>query len=136
CDLAPWSGRGGRFGGGAGWGYTLKRGLDLPPLRRTPEEIEAAVLGAQWVAGHADPALARAADDLIAKIADTVPERLRPFVIEPASRARPVWDREPDRIDMVKTRAQIHEGKKIALNYRDEHGRCTESTIWPIAVGY
>jgi predicted DNA-binding transcriptional regulator YafY len=102
----------------------------------TPEEIEAAVLGAQWVAGHADPALARAADDLIAKIADTVPERLRPFVIEPASRARPAWSREPDRIDMVKTRAHIHEGKKIMLHYRDEQGRATERTIWPIAVGY
>ena len=45
----------------------------------------------------------------MAKIADTVPERLRPFVLEPASRARSAWNREPDRIDMVRTRAQIHE---------------------------
>jgi len=74
--------------------------------------------------------------DLIAKIADTVPERLRPFVLEPASRARPSWQREPDRLDMVRTRAQIHEGRKIALRYRDEHGRDSERTIWPIAVGY
>ena len=37
---------------------------------------------------------------------------------------------------MVRTRAQIHEGKKITLNYRDEHGRDSERTIWPIAVGY
>ena len=117
-------------------GYILEKGFDLPPLMLTPDEIEAAVLGAQWVAGHADPALSRAAQDLIAKIADTVPERLRPFVLEPASRARPGWPREPDRIDMVKTRAQIHEGKKIALRYRDEHGRDSERTIWPIAIGY
>jgi predicted DNA-binding transcriptional regulator YafY len=122
--------------GEAGMGYILEKGFDLPPLMLTPEEIEAAVLGAQWVAGHADPALARAADDLIAKIADTVPERLRPFVLEPASRARASWNREPDRIDMVRTRAHIHEGKKITLRYRDEHGRDTERTIWPIAVGY
>src|SRR5689334_25386783 len=106
--------------GEAGMGYILEKGFDLPPLMLTPDEIEAAVLGAQWVAGHADPVLARAAQDLMAKIADTVPERLRPFVIEPASRARPPWTREPDRIDMVKTRAHIHEGKKIALHYRDE----------------
>ena len=33
------------------------------------------------------PALARAAQDLMAKVAETVPERLRPFVLEPASRA-------------------------------------------------
>ena len=102
----------------------------------TPDEIEAAVLGAQWVSGHADPVLSRAAQDLIAKIADTVPERLRPFVLEPASRARPGWPGEPDRIDMARTRAQIHEGKKITLSYRDEHGRDSERTIWPIAIGY
>ena len=54
----------------------------------TADEIEAAVLGPQWVVGHADPVLARAAEDLMAKIADTVPERLRPFVLEPASRTR------------------------------------------------
>ncbi len=114
----------------------IEKGFDLPPLMLTPDEIEAAVLGAQWVIGHADPVLARAAEDLMAKIADTVPERLRPFVLEPASRARPSWAREPDRIDMARTRSQIHEGRKIALRYRDEHGRDSERTIWPIAIGY
>ena len=47
--------------GEAGMGYILEKGFDLPPLMLTPDEIEAAVLGAQWVAGHADPVLARAA---------------------------------------------------------------------------
>src|SRR5258708_33152907 len=122
--------------GGAGMGYIREKGFDLPPLMLPPDEIEAAVLGAQWVAGHADTALSRAAHDLIAKIADTVPERLRPFVLEPASRARPAWQKEADRIDMARTRAQIHEGKKITLHYRDEHGRDSERTIWPIAIGY
>ena len=74
--------------GEAGVGYILEKGFDLPPLMLTPDEIEACVLGAQWVVGHADPALARAAQDLMAKVAETVPERLRPFVLEPASRAR------------------------------------------------
>ena len=115
--------------GEAGIGYMLESGFDMPPLMLTPDEIEACVLGAQWVAGHADPVLSRAAQDLIAKIADTVPERLRPFVLEPASRARPHWRQEPDRIDMARTRAQIHEGKKITLRYRDEHGRDSERTI-------
>ena len=121
--------------GEAGMGYILEKGFDLPPLMLTPDEIEAAVLGAQWVTGHADAVLSRAAQDLIAKIADTVPERLRPFVLEPASRAASSR-REPDRIDMARTRTQIHEGKKIALRYRDEQGRHSERTIWPIAIGY
>src|SRR5580692_11317571 len=60
--------------GEAGVGYVLDGGYDLPPLMLTPDEIEAAVLGAQWVAGRGDPALARAAQDLIAKIGAAVPE--------------------------------------------------------------
>ncbi len=73
---------------------------------------------------------------LKAKIADTVPDTAAAFVLEPASGARPNWRRDPDRIDMARTRSQIHEGKKIALHYRDEHGRDSERTIWPIAIGY
>jgi len=135
-DIADLIGQRVPIRGEAGMGYILEKGFDLPPLMLTPDEIEAAVLGAQWVAGHADSALARAAEDLMAKIADTVPERLRPFVLEPASRARPSWNREPDRLDMVRTRTQIHEGKKIMLRYRDEQGRPSERMIWPISVGY
>jgi predicted DNA-binding transcriptional regulator YafY len=33
-------------------------------------------------------------------------------------------------------RMQIHAGRKIALRYRDEAGRESERTIWPVAVGY
>jgi predicted DNA-binding transcriptional regulator YafY len=57
-------------------------------------------------------------------------------VLEPASRARAAWQKEPDRIDMARTRTQIHEGRKITLHYRDEQGRDSERTIWPIAIGY
>src|ERR1700758_1484482 len=46
--------------GGAGIGYVQEAGGDRPPLMLTPDEIEAAVLGAQWVARHSDPVLARA----------------------------------------------------------------------------
>jgi predicted DNA-binding transcriptional regulator YafY len=135
-DIATLIGQRVPIRGEAGMGYILERGFDMPPLMLTPDEIEAAVLGAQWVAGHAEPALARAAQDLIAKIADTVPERLRGFVLEPAIRARPDPKTTTDRIDMAQMRAQIHAGRKVALCYCDEHGRNTERTIWPIAVGY
>lgn len=135
-DIATLMGQRVPIRGEAGMGYILEKGFDLPPLMLTPDEIEAAVLGAQWVVGNADVVLARAAEDLMSKIADTVPERLRPFVLEPASRTRPHWRNEPDRIDMARTRSQIHEGKKITLCYRDEQGRDSERTIWPIAIGY
>jgi predicted DNA-binding transcriptional regulator YafY len=135
-DIATLIGQQVPIRGEAGMGYVLERGFDMPPLMLTPDEIEAAVLGAQWVAGHADAALARAAQDLIAKIAETVPDRLRPLVLEPATRARPDWKPATDQIDMVRMRAQIRAGRKVALRYRDEHGRESARTIWPIAVGY
>ena len=47
--------------GEAGIGYVLDKGLDMPPLMLTTDEIEAAVLGAQWVINRGDPKLARAA---------------------------------------------------------------------------
>lgn len=122
--------------GEAGVGYVLGAGLDLPPLMLTPDEIEAAVLGAQWVTRHSDPALARAAEDLIAKIGAVVPERLRPYVFEPATETPPAWNLVPDGLDMAQVRAQIHAGRKIALCYRDEQGRESERTVWPVTVGY
>jgi predicted DNA-binding transcriptional regulator YafY len=70
--------------GEAGLGYVLDRDFDMPPLMLTPNEIEAAVFGAQWVAERGDPVLAGAARDLIAKIAAAVPEHLRCFIAEPS----------------------------------------------------
>ena len=61
--------------GSAGLGYVLASDHDMPPLMLTPDEIEAVVLGAQWVAGHSDKTLS---------IAAVVPENLRPYIIEPS----------------------------------------------------
>ena len=122
--------------GEAGTGYILEDGFDLPPLMLTPDEIEAVVLGAQWVAGRGDPALSTAARDLIAKITAAVPERLRPLMLDAASAAPPTRDLRPDGIDMARLRAAIHAGHKLAIAYEDEQGRSTERCIWPVAIGY
>ncbi len=135
-DIADLMGQRVPIRGEAGVGYVLENGFDLPPLMLTADEIEAAVLGAQWVSSRGEPALARAALDLIAKIAAAVPERLRPYALEPATGTPPAWNKEVDTIDMAQVRTQIHAGRKIALRYRDQNGRESERTIWPIAVGY
>jgi len=135
-DIADLMGQRVPIRGEAGIGYVLDGGFDLPPLMLTPDEIEAAVLGAQWVAARGDPALSKAAADLIAKIAASVPERLRPYVLEPATGTPPAHRSVPDRLDMAQVRAQIHTGRKIALRYRDERDRESERKIWPITVAY
>ena len=37
---------------------------------------------------------------------------------------------------MAQLRAAIHAGRKIALRYRDEQGRESRRTVWPVTIGY
>jgi predicted DNA-binding transcriptional regulator YafY len=122
--------------GEAGIGYALDRDFDMPPLMLTPDELEAAVLGAQWVAERGDAVLAGAARDLISKIAAAVPERLRPFIAEPSIGAPTSQGVAADGLDMALTRSWIRSGRKIQIHYRDEQSRESVRTIWPTMIGY
>jgi predicted DNA-binding transcriptional regulator YafY len=122
--------------GEAGIGYVLEQGFDMPPLMLTPDEIEAAILGAQWVTGRADAALSRAASDLIAKIGAVIPEHLRPLVVDPALTSPNWYPVQPDSVDMGRMRAAIHTQTKVAVQYRNEKEEGTSRVIWPIAVSY
>ena len=135
-DIAPLIGQRVPIRGEAGIGYVLESGFDLPPLMLTTDEIDAVALGATWVAGHADEGLARAAEDLLAKIAAVLPEEMRPFLGNPAARAVPAWDRPRDGIDVPQLRSWIRAGRKLHLDYADEQGRATRRTVWPLMIGY
>jgi predicted DNA-binding transcriptional regulator YafY len=121
--------------GEAGLGYVLEAGFDLPPLMLTPDEIEAAVLGAQWVSRQADAELALAANSLLAKIGAILPERLQPYLLEPVTVMPPRCERIRD-IDLPALRRHIRKGGKILLEYRDEQERASERVVWPVAIAY
>jgi len=135
-DIADLIGQQVPIAGEAGMGYLLDATYDMPPLMLTPDEIEAVVLGAQWVTRHGDKVLSGAASDVIAKIAAVVPERLRPFIDEPSVGARPTAIVYEERIDIVELRRAIREGRKVRLHYRSESGELTERTVWPVILGY
>jgi predicted DNA-binding transcriptional regulator YafY len=122
--------------GEAGVGYVLDRQYDMPPLMFTPAELEAAVLGAQWVAERADPALASGARDLISKITSAVPPHLRTFIIQPTVGIPTNNVQITDGLDVAKTRDWIRRGQKLRIQYRDQEGNCSERIIWPVMVGY
>jgi predicted DNA-binding transcriptional regulator YafY len=108
----------------------------MPPLMLTPDELEAAVLGAQWVAERGDRVLAEAARDLIAKITAVIPERLRPFLVEPSIGAPPALQTLSDGLDLAQTRAWIRAGRKLKIRYRDQSEKQSERIIWPVIIGY
>jgi predicted DNA-binding transcriptional regulator YafY len=135
-DIADLIGQRVPIRGEAGLGYVLERGFDMPPLMLTPDELEAAALGAQWVAGRGDSVLAAAARDLIAKIVTAVPERLRPFIAEPTIGAPPGLGAALDGLDIGQTREWIRSGRKIRIRYRNQAMQDSERVIWPVIIGY
>jgi predicted DNA-binding transcriptional regulator YafY len=60
-DMQTLTDLGAPIAGEAGVGYLLRSGFFLPPLMFGEDELEALVLGARWVQGQGDPALAQAA---------------------------------------------------------------------------
>jgi predicted DNA-binding transcriptional regulator YafY len=68
--------------GEAGVGYRIRPGYDLPPLMFDRDEIQALVLGARIVRQFGDPALARASDAILGKVAAIVPKDLAPLLAD------------------------------------------------------
>jgi predicted DNA-binding transcriptional regulator YafY len=122
--------------GEAGLGYLLASDYDMPPLMLTPDELEAVVLGAQWVIGHSDKVLANAASDVVAKIAAVVPEGLRPYLVEPSVGVKPMSGGQEDSLDVANLRLAIRHGRKLRLRYRSESGEETDRTVCPVILGY
>jgi len=122
--------------GEAGFGYVLDPQYDMPPLMLTPEEIEAVLLGVQMVAKLGDPAITNAARDVIAKITDTVPDDLLPFIAEPAVGLKPEEVTNSLTFDTRPVRRAIREGRKIDLEYRAANGEVSHRIVWPVLLGY
>ncbi|PZR87349.1 MAG: transcriptional regulator [Stutzerimonas stutzeri] len=124
--------------GEAGIGYVLDAGFDLPPLMFSPDEIEAVLVGMRWLSERADPTLARAAEDVVAKVAAVLPPHLRPILLDGALFA-PAYCKDSavvDQVDAAAIRAAIRNGRKLDIAYRDEAGAESRRMIWPIGMTF
>jgi predicted DNA-binding transcriptional regulator YafY len=135
-DIAALKARRVPITGEPGIGYVLESGFDMPPLMLAPDEVEAAVLGAQWVASRGEPELARAALNLLAKIEAVVPVGLRPHILEPATSVAPPKEPTSELEISAGLRRAIRSGNKVQLIYRDRDGAPTERVVWPVLLGY
>jgi predicted DNA-binding transcriptional regulator YafY len=133
-DIRDLIGAGTPIDGEAGVGYRLRPGYDLPPLMFDREEIQALVLGARIVAQFGDPALARASESILGKIAGVVPKELEPlladtrlFVPNRRSTARSA-------AGLAVAREALVARRRMRLKYANEKSEETERTIRPLGV--
>lgn len=135
-DIATLQAQGAAIEGEPGLGYVLKPGFMLPPLMFSEEEIEALVLGGQWVVDRADPRLSAAARTALAKIASVLPADVRNVLHMSTLLVGPAQDAAPDAVDMSELRQAIRRERKLSIRYRDQHESRTQRVIWPFALGY
>ncbi len=122
--------------GEAGVGYVLREGFDLPPLMFTEDEIDALVVGARIVQSWADPGLAAAAGDVLAKVEAVLPAALRPRVRSLGLLSPPSGRRPEVAIDMTALRRAVREQRKVTVDYVSEGGERTSRTLWPMALAF
>lgn len=122
--------------GEAGIGYVLKSGYDMPPLMLTPNELEAALLGAQWVVQRGEPTLAKGARDLMAKIREVVPQSLQAIMENATLVAPTMTEVVPDRVDILPIRDAIRHQQVVVIHYCDQDGEDSKRRIWPFLIAY
>lgn len=133
-DIATLQAQGAEISGEAGQGYVLRPGFTLPPLMFSPEEIEALVLGARWVAARGDPRLAAAAGQALERILAVMPPPRR-AVAEQAPLL--VGSAGPQGGALLAQLRQAIRGEhKLRLLYRDLAGQDSERIVWPFALGF
>src|ERR1700734_4265737 len=119
-DVQVLIGLGAPIDGEAGLGYLLRPGFFLPPLMFSEDELEALVLGARWVQGQGDPALAQAAASALAKIGTASPKDLRDKIADTGLWA-PRFQTPAEQPDGLRTiREAVRREQKLSITYIDE----------------
>jgi predicted DNA-binding transcriptional regulator YafY len=134
-DIASLQSQGAMIEGETGVGYVLKPGFMLPPMMFSQDEIEALVLGSRWVARAAEPRLAAAGADAMAKIAAVLPADMREEVDSATLLVGPRRKGE-DKADLSLIRKAIRAERILEINYSDEQGAVSIRRVWPFALGY
>ena len=122
--------------GEVGVGYRLHRGYQVPPMMFDDEELQALLFGADVAKSYGDPAMAAAADRILAKVDAVLPERLRSKLV-----TRGVWvpdERISETVaqSLGEARNAINNQLRLFLDYHNAEGTATERIIWPLALAY
>jgi predicted DNA-binding transcriptional regulator YafY len=139
-DIETLRAGGAEIGGAPGFGYTLVDDGSLRPRTFSRIEIEALTLGLAQVRQMGDPALAVAADAVLAKVAATLPSAGQQHLLHAVSRVHQFGDRDRRApvaaADMDLLRQGCWREEALAIGYADRHGAATQRTVWPLAIVY
>jgi predicted DNA-binding transcriptional regulator YafY len=120
--------------GAAGVGYRLRPDYDLPPLMFDREEIQALVLGARIVRQFGDPALARASESILHKVAAVLPKELEPLLAEARLFVPTTIGGRRSADGLAVAREALIGQRRIRFGYANERGDATERTVRPLGV--
>jgi len=120
--------------GAAGVGYRLRPDYDLPPLMFDREEIQALVLGARIVRQFGDPALARASESILHKVAAVLPRELEPLLAEARLFVPTTIGGRRSADGLAVAREALIGQRRIRFGYANERGDATERTVRPLGV--
>ena len=120
--------------GEAGVGYRLQPGYDLPPLMFDREEIQALVLGARIVAQFGDPALARASESILGKVAGVLPKDLEPLLADTRLFVPKTPSGARASAALAVARDALVAQRRLHVKYASEKGEETERTIRPLGL--
>ena len=120
--------------GEAGVGYRIRPSYDLPPLMFDREEIQALVLGVRIVRQIGDPALARASESILSKVATVLPKELEPLLADTRLFATTRVRGSHVADALAVTREGLTSQRRIRMRYTDERGEATERTVRPLGV--
>lgn len=120
--------------GAAGFGYTLLEDTAMPPMLFNTDETEALVLGLREVIEVGDPVLANAAQNALAKLAASLPDRLSRQMQNSVLTAKRFHARPEISIDVAELRKATRDERAVHIHYADVNGTPTKRTIWPLSL--
>ncbi len=120
--------------GEAGVGYRIRPGYDLPPLMFDRVEIQALVIGARIVRQFGDPALARASDSILGKVAAIVPKDLAPLVADTRLFVPSIIGAGKSADALAVAREAVVARRKLELSYATAEGAATSRTVRPLGI--
>ncbi|KPG75288.1 YafY family protein [Pseudomonas synxantha] len=134
-DVVTLQGMGADIEGEPGLGYILKPGFLLPPLAFTEEEIQALVVGAQWVSRQTDDKFAFAVKNALAKIDAVLPADMR-HTFDDETFYVGAHAHLPTSIDLSEIRFALREQRKLLMTLSIPHAPADKQIVWPIMLGF